>query len=192
MPKKPITEGGKKEEILAAAFELFLENGYEKTSIRMIAQKIGCEVGLIYYYFKTKDDVFENTLARYYEQTESELQKLTDTQTIAEDIISYLEEKANNFRKDFAEMHFTVRAAICEKIASLAEAHLKNTFEKTDKKNAAIIAAFTAGGLCRLIFSDNTDFYRINKETILQTVKKLVSDEKETIGKKREIPSFLL
>ena len=192
MPKKTLTDSGKKEDILSAALELFLENGYEKTSVRMISQKIGCEAGLIYYYFKTKDDVFENALALYYKQTEAELQKLTDTQTNIEDIIAYLEEKASKFREDFAGMHFSVRTAVCEKIASITETHLKNTLEKTDKKDVAVIASFTASGLCRLIFSENTDFYKANKETILQTAKKLISDEKETGGKKREIPSFLL
>ena len=65
MPRKISTDSNKKEEILAAALNLFLENGYEQTSVRMISQTIGCEVGLIYYYFKTKDDLFENALSLY-------------------------------------------------------------------------------------------------------------------------------
>ena len=58
MSKTPTSESSKRNEILAAALALFLENGYEKTSVRMISQKVGCEVGLVYYYFKTKIILF--------------------------------------------------------------------------------------------------------------------------------------
>ncbi len=192
MSSQNTTTGGKKTEILSAALELFLENGYEKTSVRMIAQKIGCEVGLIYYYFETKEDVFENALSLYYAQTETELQKLTDTQALVDDLAVYLENKAKQFRNEFANMHFTVRAAICEKITSLTEAYLIEMLEKAEKKNVTAISAFIASGLCHTIFAEDTDLYETNKESILLTAKKLIVDEKESGGKKRDIPSFLL
>lgn len=46
-------------EIADKALKLFLENGYEATSMRMIASGVGCEPGLIYYYFRNKDEAFE-------------------------------------------------------------------------------------------------------------------------------------
>ena len=45
MARKPVLEGGKKDELIDAALALFFENGYENTSIRMIANRVGCEVG---------------------------------------------------------------------------------------------------------------------------------------------------
>lgn len=44
--------------ILEAAKELFLKEGYEKTSIRNIAEKIEYSPGTIYQYFDDKDDIF--------------------------------------------------------------------------------------------------------------------------------------
>lgn len=47
-----------REQIVTAAMRLFLEQGYEKTSIRAIAQAIDYSPGTIYLYFKDKNDIF--------------------------------------------------------------------------------------------------------------------------------------
>src|SRR5258707_205508 len=44
--------------ILDAARQIFLEKGYELTSIRSIAEKIEYSPGTIYLYFKDKDEIF--------------------------------------------------------------------------------------------------------------------------------------
>ena len=46
--------------ILAAAKELFVRQGYKKTTIRQIVQKSGVLTGSIYYFFKNKDDIFQS------------------------------------------------------------------------------------------------------------------------------------
>ena len=45
-------------QVLDAAMGLFVEEGYDKVSIRRIANKIGYSPGTIYLYFKDKDDIF--------------------------------------------------------------------------------------------------------------------------------------
>ncbi|MCW3126951.1 MAG: transcriptional regulator, TetR family [Bacteroidetes bacterium] len=47
-----------RELILEAATSMFLEEGYEKTSIRNIAEKIEYSPATIYLYFKDKDELF--------------------------------------------------------------------------------------------------------------------------------------
>ena len=47
-----------KEKIIAAATELFLEHGIEKTSIRMIADRIEYSPATIYLHFKDKNELF--------------------------------------------------------------------------------------------------------------------------------------
>lgn len=44
--------------IMDAARQIFLEKGYELTSIRAIAEKIDYSPGTIYLYFKDKDEIF--------------------------------------------------------------------------------------------------------------------------------------
>lgn len=47
-----------KERILIAAKSLFLEKGVEKTSIRNIADRIEYSPGIIYHYFRDKNEIF--------------------------------------------------------------------------------------------------------------------------------------
>ncbi len=43
--------------IITVALELFAEHGYEKTSLREIADRLGVTKAALYYHFKTKDDI---------------------------------------------------------------------------------------------------------------------------------------
>lgn len=56
----------KKEEILQIAKELFLIQGYEKTSIRQIASKAGISVGLAAYHFQNKREMAAEILRRIF------------------------------------------------------------------------------------------------------------------------------
>ncbi len=48
--------------IQQVALELFTERGYEATSLREIAERIGVTKAALYYHFKTKEDIVESTL----------------------------------------------------------------------------------------------------------------------------------
>jgi len=47
----------KQKEIMDTALQLFLEKGYEKTSIKDITEKMNIATGLFHYYFSSKEDV---------------------------------------------------------------------------------------------------------------------------------------
>ena len=50
--------------ILDAALELLLERGYEKATMRAIAERAGVSVGNAYYYFKSKEELVQAFYAR--------------------------------------------------------------------------------------------------------------------------------
>ncbi len=52
-------DSGTRERILAAAREVFAERGYDKASIRAIAQAAGVDAALVHHYFGAKEQVFE-------------------------------------------------------------------------------------------------------------------------------------
>jgi AcrR family transcriptional regulator len=49
-----------KDKILKAAEELFSNNGFDGTSVNSIAEKAGVNKALIYYYFKSKDEILQS------------------------------------------------------------------------------------------------------------------------------------
>jgi AcrR family transcriptional regulator len=46
-----------REDILDAARQLFVRDGYEATSMRAIAAKVGCSPGILYHYFEDKQAI---------------------------------------------------------------------------------------------------------------------------------------
>src|SRR5690606_10727595 len=56
----PRAEPGTRERIQQVALELFTENGYEATSLREIAERLGVTKAALYYHFKTKDEIIES------------------------------------------------------------------------------------------------------------------------------------
>jgi AcrR family transcriptional regulator len=49
-----------RQKILISAKELFIEQGYKKTTIRQIVDKSGVLIGSIYYFFKNKEEIFQS------------------------------------------------------------------------------------------------------------------------------------
>jgi AcrR family transcriptional regulator len=48
---------GTREKIQAVALELFAEHGYEKTSLRELAERLDVSKAALYYHFNTKEDI---------------------------------------------------------------------------------------------------------------------------------------
>ncbi|NLL78063.1 MAG: TetR/AcrR family transcriptional regulator [Clostridiales bacterium] len=55
----------RRNEILDAAEELFVSNGYDKTSVQQIIDKIGIAKGTFYYYFRSKEELLNGIVERY-------------------------------------------------------------------------------------------------------------------------------
>lgn len=51
-----------KQHLLEAAFQLFVENGYDRTSLEQICQEARVTRGAAYWHFKNKYEIFENTV----------------------------------------------------------------------------------------------------------------------------------
>jgi len=52
--------------IQAVAVEMFTEHGYEKTSLREIAEALGVTKAALYYHFKSKEDIVRSLLEDYF------------------------------------------------------------------------------------------------------------------------------
>jgi len=58
----------RRQELIGIALKQFLENGYEKTSIRSILKEANGEIGMFYHYFKSKNEIYEAALENYNEK----------------------------------------------------------------------------------------------------------------------------
>lgn len=68
-------------QILDVALELFTENGYDKTSLRDIAERLGTSKAALYYYFQRKEDILLELHLRLHELSHDALQELANLES---------------------------------------------------------------------------------------------------------------
>ncbi|CAD7286195.1 TetR/AcrR family transcriptional regulator [Campylobacter suis] len=74
-----ISKKGKKryEAVIEAAHELFLQNGYEKTSLNQIVSKSGGSLASVYKFFENKEKLFAIILEREVEKFQAEVDEIS-------------------------------------------------------------------------------------------------------------------
>ena len=65
------SRGDTRSRIQAVAVELFSEQGYDKTSLREIAERLGVTKAALYYHFKSKEDIVHGLVEDYFGQVDS-------------------------------------------------------------------------------------------------------------------------
>ena len=81
------------------ALQLFAEQGYEKTSLREIAERLGVTKAALYYYFKSKEDIVRSLVEDYMAEIDDLItwakDQPRDAATRAEIVSRYLDIVAN-------------------------------------------------------------------------------------------------
>jgi AcrR family transcriptional regulator len=136
--------GDTRERILTVANELFIEQGYEGTSLREIADRLDITKAALYYHFRSKDEILETLLEPFDTLLDELLRRLEDAQDvhawadaltwIVGQIFDYLdffrlvdrnrytvELMLAHAKRDHAEMHARVEAAAHAAATSVAE-----------------------------------------------------------------------
>jgi AcrR family transcriptional regulator len=68
----------RKAEFITAAEELFLEKGFENTSVDDIVARVGVAKGLFYYYFSSKEELLAALAERYLDQIQASINEAMD------------------------------------------------------------------------------------------------------------------
>lgn len=75
-----------KEEIIRVAKKEFIKSGFQKASLRDIAKEVGATTGIIYTYFKNKDELFEEVVRPVLQFTEHRFKDLDDLDNFKHDL----------------------------------------------------------------------------------------------------------
>lgn len=123
--------------ILDAARKIFLEKGYEQTSIRTIAELIEYSPGTIYLYFKEKDEIFHVLHEEGFRRFIAQMAPLQHVEDPFERLKAmgriYMEFARNN--KDFYDLMFIMSAPMAHEkheeweMGHQALNHLKNVLK---------------------------------------------------------------
>jgi AcrR family transcriptional regulator len=75
------------QQILDEALNLFIKQGYEKTSLSDISKQIGITKLTIYYYYENKDELVLAVLTSFLDQVEQRLQNILHKEQLAQRMI---------------------------------------------------------------------------------------------------------
>ncbi len=78
MAKKTKKSLKRRNTILNEAEKLFIEEGFEKATVKEIAERAGVAKGTFYYYFDTKEDIINALLDKRYSNTEEKAQHILE------------------------------------------------------------------------------------------------------------------
>jgi len=178
-----------REKIIYAAIALFAEKGLVATSVQDIAKRAGVSVGLMYHYYKTKDDVFHELVKQALESID-ELKKMIDNHEcpctilnlIADDIVKDLESgyelsqwimmlpqyfMANdktNCNHGVLDFH---KRFICEISNLIKKGQSSGKFKDGDPDKMAYLFMSIIIGVCSLQLSVKEDFKVPTKEMLI-------------------------
>ncbi|MCC0631400.1 TetR/AcrR family transcriptional regulator [Clostridioides sp. ZZV15-6388] len=176
MARKPILEGGKREEILDAAIRLFLKYGYESTSVRMILNEVNGEVGMFYHYFNSKQELFDKSLEHFMKkQSENFAQLLIQNEDtlsfyeIINRILDYYEQSISQFHKLVDnKVHWTILYALhgitIKTMLPTIKSFIELVYLKTENDNVLdldFLTQYILNGISGLLHSEC--FPKLNK-----------------------------
>ncbi|MBI3300998.1 MAG: TetR/AcrR family transcriptional regulator [Deltaproteobacteria bacterium] len=71
--RDPLLRRQKQEEVAAAAFDLFLKEGFHRATTRDIARRAGISAGAVFTYFRNKEEILLHIITREQERAETQL-----------------------------------------------------------------------------------------------------------------------
>jgi len=100
------------EKIKKSAFKLFLEKGFDRTSIRDIAEKAKINIALLNYYFRSKQNLFDSIFSGLLDKYTPELCSLLNKDLSLEDKIRQYISKYMDILMENSELVFFILSVL--------------------------------------------------------------------------------
>lgn len=202
MSRKRVLMGGKKDELISSALKLFMENGYENTSVRMILNEVNGEVGMFYHYFKSKDEVFEEAVGLYFRQYSERFGSIVKNTNLSppeqlDQIFRLFQSTSSAYlsMNQNSGLHWTVELALREKtleelepyIAIILQNAIKTELIQQPDVPVNELAAFIVHGVAGVVHQRKTkeitpELFAIKKKDIIKLIATVLRVKPELIG----------
>jgi AcrR family transcriptional regulator len=110
----------RRKEIIETAKQLFVKRGFKSTQVKDIVKEVGVAQGLFYYYFKSKEEVFQAVADDYAEAIVIKVKKLADSEKTETEKINLIFDiflnEAENQKALFNEIQIAEDGLIHEKV----------------------------------------------------------------------------
>ncbi|MGN1053531.1 MAG: TetR/AcrR family transcriptional regulator [Candidatus Scatosoma sp.] len=182
MARKQKYRDGTGNRIIRVATEEFFEKGFDRTSMRSIAEKVGCEAGLLYYYYKTKNDLFLAVLENFFAPFKRECSRIAEEAAATPSralfrFFAYMKSATRSFRQKYSsDLHRTTLWAIREQTLTVIEPYLEQIVETLVSCGAKPrlapkpMSVFLAHGVGSVILHESADWVDEITDDLRRTV----------------------
>ncbi len=137
-----------KPRILHAARERFLYDGVEGASLRQIATEAGTNIGMIYYYFPTKDDLFLAVVEEVYEKLLADIEVALAPEQSVEARLHAIYSRIGRLSDDeFVVLRLIVREAL------VSSSRLDRIIERFARGHLPLVMRLVADGIAQGVFT---------------------------------------
>ncbi|MCC6900169.1 MAG: TetR/AcrR family transcriptional regulator [Polyangiaceae bacterium] len=128
--------------IIHAARRRFLEDGVDGASLRNIARDAGTNIGMIYYYFPTKDDLFLAVVEEIYSKFLAHLEEAIEHESSFDARVASIYARIGALGADELDvMRLVVRESIC------SSARLERLIERFKRGHIGLMLRAVADGI---------------------------------------------
>lgn len=173
--KKPTIPADKKDFLLAIAGDLFAENGFDATSVRMIAEKSGMNIAMISYYFGSKEKLYVELILRRTQFLHDHLNALNNNDTLSpwEKIEFIIDAYSDRIIKNGGAFH----KIMMREISLGQRTEISEIIEERIMFNMRSIHKIIEEGIRKKIFRKNYDFMML-MSTMIGTITQAISSGK--------------
>lgn len=135
--------GETRDVIIQAAAKVFFENGFEKTSVKMILEEAHVVTGSFYHFFASKEALFEAVAESFMEAYTRRVSAILDDDTLDMDqiidcFLNELGQTADTYTRMFQgnKLHWTVRSALHDRTLEAMIPPLARAFTRLKESGA--------------------------------------------------------
>jgi AcrR family transcriptional regulator len=162
----------KKELLLETAGTLFAENGFDGTSVRMIAEKSGMNIAMISYYFGSKEKLFEELISNKINYMKEQLSALVENDKL--DPWKKFEMVIEGYSERIIRTGGSFHKLMMREISLGQRTHISQMIEEKIMFNMKVVRTIIQEGIEKKIFHSNVDFSML-MNTVFGTITQAIS-----------------
>ena len=154
LPRREREKVRQREDILAAALDLFSEKGYHSVSMHEIATKAEFAIGTLYKFFQSKEDLYKALVLDRCDRFENALTRaITEPEGVVEKLRSYIRAKVDLIHANinFVRLFLAERRGASFNIKAGLDLEMRKRHHAFLEKLASIFESAMAGGRFRRI-----------------------------------------
>lgn len=202
MARKQMFAEGTRNHILKVATRLFFEKGFDGVSVRGLMKQVGADPGGFYYYFESKEALWEEVLQAFFAPYLKEADRLAEEAQerpyrALTRFFFYLQDCTQSFRRELGDRIYpAARLSIRERTLLLLEPYLERILKSIIAHGAQpmmelpLLTVFLAHGIGSVILHQPSEWMKSCGQELQDTVCRLLGLTEASVREMHRLSGF--